>query len=103
MVCIAGVNEVNKLLPRFTLKNLRKNRVNSVISAMSLIRGQLFSVCLLLAAKYSTAVELTFELADNAHECFYQDIDKGTAVTLEFQVSWGTRETHCQLQKRFRD
>lgn len=32
------------------------------------------------------AVELTFELADNAKECFYQDITKDTAATLEFQV-----------------
>lgn len=47
----------------------------------------LLSACLVLvAAKYTVAVELTFELADNAHECFYQDIDKGTSVTLEFQV-----------------
>lgn len=49
--------------------------------------GQVFSVCLVLVAcKLSQAVELTFELADNAKECFYQDIDKGTSVTLEFQV-----------------
>lgn len=64
--------------------------------------GQVFSVCLLLVAKYSTAVELTFELADNAHECFYQDIDKGTAVTLEFQVSPTAKIIHCQLPSPFR-
>lgn len=44
---------------------------------------------LVLLAK-TEAVELTFELADNARECFYQDIDKGTQVTLEFQVSPAT-------------
>ena len=32
------------------------------------------------------AVELTFELPDNAKECFHEDIKKGTKVTLEFQV-----------------
>lgn len=31
-------------------------------------------------------VELTFELADNAKECFYQEIEKNVSSTLEFQV-----------------
>lgn len=50
--------------------------------------SQLCSVLVVLVAgKFTSAVELTFELADNAHECFYQDINKGDPVTLEFQVS----------------
>ena len=32
------------------------------------------------------AVELTFELPDNAKECFHEVIEKGTESTLEFQV-----------------
>lgn len=32
------------------------------------------------------SVELTFELADNAKECFYQEIEKNVSSTLEFQV-----------------
>lgn len=32
------------------------------------------------------AVELTFELPDNAKECFYEEIEKGTECTLEYQV-----------------
>ena len=31
--------------------------------------------------------ELTFELEDNARQCFYEDIKKDTKGTLEFQVS----------------
>ena len=31
--------------------------------------------------------ELTFELPDNARQCYYEHIDKGTESTLEFQVS----------------
>lgn len=31
-------------------------------------------------------VELTFELPDNARECFYQEIGKNVSATLEFQV-----------------
>lgn len=30
--------------------------------------------------------ELTFELPDNAKQCFYEDIIMGTKCTLEFQV-----------------
>jgi len=32
------------------------------------------------------ASELTFELPDNAKQCFYEDITIGTKCTLEFQV-----------------
>ncbi|XP_046734625.1 transmembrane emp24 domain-containing protein 7-like [Diprion similis] len=35
------------------------------------------------------SVELTFELPDNAKECFYQDIEKNVSSTLEFQVVTG--------------
>ena len=31
-------------------------------------------------------VELTFELPDNAKECFHEIIEEGTESTLEFQV-----------------
>lgn len=32
------------------------------------------------------ASEITFELPDNAKQCFYEDITQGTKCTLEFQV-----------------
>lgn len=35
---------------------------------------------------FADCVELTFELPDNAKECFYQDIGKNVSSTLEFQV-----------------
>ncbi|KAF7385873.1 hypothetical protein HZH66_011715 [Vespula vulgaris] len=34
-------------------------------------------------------VELSFELSDNAKECFYQEIEKNVSSTLEFQVVTG--------------
>jgi len=43
----------------------------------------------LLQLDYSGGVELTFELPDNARECFYQEIQKNTSATLEFQVVTG--------------
>lgn len=46
--------------------------------------------------------ELTFELPDNAKQCFYEDIIIGTKCTLEFQVLFPFTpppqtliETHC--------
>ena len=41
---------------------------------------------LLSCLSYSIAVELTFELPDNARECFYEEIEAGTDFTVEFQV-----------------
>lgn len=43
-------------------------------------------VALLSLFSLSRAVELTFELPDNAKECFYEEVDVGTEFTVEFQV-----------------
>jgi protein ERP2 len=51
-----------------------------------------YHVCsVFLAALFvsSSGVELTFELPDNAKECFYEVIEKDTQSTLEFQVVTG--------------
>jgi len=50
-----------------------------------------WSIWLLFASLFGAllltdGVELTFELADNAKECFYQEIEKNVSSTLEFQV-----------------
>ena len=36
----------------------------------------------------TNGVELTFELPDNAKECFYEVIQEGKTSTVEFQVIW---------------
>ena len=41
---------------------------------------------LLCVSVVGRAVELTFELPDNAKECFHEDIKEGVETTLEFQV-----------------
>lgn len=41
---------------------------------------------LLLLPGPSSGSEITFELPDNAKQCFYEDITQGTKCTLEFQV-----------------
>ena len=35
---------------------------------------------------YCKSVELTFELPDNAVECFYHEIDQDVSASLEYQV-----------------
>jgi len=44
------------------------------------------ALLVLVVLKPSSAVELTFELPDNAKECFFEQIEEGTEATLEFQV-----------------
>lgn len=39
-----------------------------------------------LLCGWAIGSELTFELPDNAKQCFYEDITIGTKCTLEFQV-----------------
>jgi len=43
-------------------------------------------VAQLLLCGWALGAELTFELPDNAKQCFYEDITVGTKCTLEFQV-----------------
>lgn len=52
---------------------------------------KLVSTLALLAALLSLteAVELTFELPDNAKQCFYEEIKEHTKTTVEFQVIIG--------------
>jgi len=45
------------------------------------------SVVVLLTLIAVECTELTFELEDNARQCFYEEIKKDTKGTLEFQVS----------------
>ncbi|XP_025060401.1 uncharacterized protein LOC102378217, partial [Alligator sinensis] len=57
---------------------------------------------LLLLPLLSCAVrasEITFELPDNAKQCFYEEIAQGTKCTLEFQViTGGHYDVDCRLE-----
>lgn len=46
-------------------------------------------VLISLLLRFGQAVELTFELPDNAKQCFFEVINKDTESTLEFQVVTG--------------
>ncbi|XP_040829108.1 TIR domain-containing adapter molecule 2-like [Ochotona curzoniae] len=54
---------------------------------------------LLLGPGPGGASEITFELPDNAKQCFYEDIVQGTKCTLEFQViTGGHYDVDCRLE-----
>uniref|UniRef100_A0A8C5PKJ2 Transmembrane emp24 domain-containing protein 7 n=1 Tax=Leptobrachium leishanense TaxID=445787 RepID=A0A8C5PKJ2_9ANUR len=54
---------------------------------------------LLLCIGFAKSSEITFELPDNAKQCFYEDITKGTKCTLEFQViTGGHYDVDCRLE-----
>lgn len=56
-------------------------------------------VLLVLCLLPAECVELSFELEDNAKQCFYEDVKKGTKATLEFQViTGGNYDVDCVLQ-----
>ena len=50
------------------------------------LTGLLLMVGLVGVFRLNIAVELTFELADNARECFHEEIHNATKCTLEFQA-----------------
>ncbi|KAH0552152.1 transmembrane emp24 domain-containing protein 7-like [Cotesia glomerata] len=56
---------------------------------MNLSKRLIFVTSFLSFILFAGSVELTFELPDNAKECFYQEIEKNTSATLEFQVVTG--------------
>ena len=48
---------------------------------------RIFVLCVfIIFLSIANATELTFELEDNARQCFHEDVKKGTKATLEFQV-----------------
>lgn len=57
---------------------------------MSSSNVNFYLITLLLGlVRLSCSVELTFELLDNAKDCFFEFIEKNTTATLEFQVVTG--------------
>jgi len=46
----------------------------------------IFVVCIICLFKQIVANELTFELPDNAKECFHEQLKIGSKFMLEFQV-----------------
>lgn len=51
-----------------------------------IVSSSVISLLVFLCIKQVNSVELTFELVDNAKDCFYQEITQNQSATLEFQV-----------------
>jgi len=70
--------------------NLRGNSVRSRSGTVSEYIKLLVNFVTIAALLQGTnGVELTFELPDNAKECFYEVIEEGKTSTVEFQVVTG--------------
>ncbi|XP_005989636.1 transmembrane emp24 domain-containing protein 3 [Latimeria chalumnae] len=49
-----------------------------------------------------SSTELTFELPDNANQCFYEEIEEGVKFTLDYQViTGGHYDVDCHLEDPF--
>uniref|UniRef100_A0A915HIV2 GOLD domain-containing protein n=1 Tax=Romanomermis culicivorax TaxID=13658 RepID=A0A915HIV2_ROMCU len=55
----------------------------------SIPRSMLSALILIFWSHIISAIELTFELSDNARECFFEDIFQGNSSVVEFQVITG--------------
>ncbi|EDW62411.1 transmembrane emp24 domain-containing protein 3 [Drosophila virilis] len=64
----------------------KKKNINSSSSSPMLLLSLLVLAALLQS---SCAVEFTFDLGDNAEDCFYEEIKRNTSAYFEFQVSAG--------------
>lgn len=60
---------------------------------------RLFVLVLALVLDQISSNELTFELPDNAKECFNEKLKVGSKYVLEFQVS-KTNKVHCPFIQR---
>uniref|UniRef100_A0A8C4WZT8 Transmembrane p24 trafficking protein 7 n=1 Tax=Eptatretus burgeri TaxID=7764 RepID=A0A8C4WZT8_EPTBU len=67
-----------------------------------MLRRAALCLCLVQLTRLSyhvEAVELTFELEDNAAECFYEDIEQGQKSTVDFQViTGGSYDVDCKIE-----
>ncbi|EDW06785.1 transmembrane emp24 domain-containing protein 3 [Drosophila mojavensis] len=68
--------------------NISKSRNNKKLTTML----WLSLVALMALLQGSAAVEFTFDLADNAEDCFYEEIKRNTSAYFEFQVSAGGQQ-----------
>lgn len=68
------------------ISDSRESVADELTPKMDYTTVWLLLISLLSTFLFTGGVELTFELADNAKECFYQEIEKNVSCTLEFQV-----------------
>ena len=63
-----------------------RSKTDNLILSSSRMKVVLFYLFGIIAV--SRGIELTFELPDNANQCFYEDLKAGIDSVFEFQVSF---------------
>ena len=58
-----------------------------ILINMALVTQIVLLLVFTVAISWAKSVELTFELPDNAKQCFHEEIGKDVKSTIEFQVS----------------
>lgn len=53
---------------------------------VELIGMMLLKIAVFCVIAFARAIELTFELSDNANQCFFDDIKAGVDCVIEYQV-----------------
>ena len=69
------------------IQNMRAPSSRRKSTLLMNINQLIYFVTLTILLQTARGVELTFELPDNAKECFYEVIEEGKTSTVEFQVS----------------
>ena len=69
------------------IQNMRAPSSRRKSTLLMNINQLIYFVTLTILFRTARGVELTFELPDNAKECFYEVIEEGKTSTVEFQVS----------------
>ena len=70
-----------------SIQNMRAPSSRRKSTLLLNINHLIYFVTLTILFRTTRGVELTFELPDNAKECFYEVIEEGKTSTVEFQVS----------------
>lgn len=60
--------------------------------------ASLLLLLLLLRAERLRGAELTFELPDNAKQCFHEEVEQGVKFSLDYQVRPAPGSAPCSLQ-----
>jgi protein ERP2 len=72
-----------------SIQNMRAPSSRRKSTLLLNINHLIYFVTLTILFRTTRGVELTFELPDNAKECFYEVIEEGKTSTVEFQVVTG--------------
>ena len=77
----------------------KKKNIYSYKSKDTMLKFNIICTAIFSLINGSLLVELTFELSDNAKECFHEEIFNETKCTLEFQVRLETITAFLKIKR----